>query len=623
MHPELLLVPVPRRVVLSGGEYRPAAGRLILLDHTDPQALLFTALRFARALEARCDLRWEAAAGAGVPADQIGLAVRVAPDSELPAQGYELVVSPEGLTVTARDPAGAFYGVCTLIQLVDRHGGSLPCLHITDWPDFPARGVMLDVSRCRVPTMETLLDLVDLLAGWKVNQLQLYTEHTFAYRRHPQVWEQASPFTAQEILELDAFCRERFIELVPNQQSFGHLAPWLNLPAYKHLAEVADGFETPWGRRPGSFSLAPVHPESITFLRGLYAELLPNFSSRMFNVGGDETWDLGQGQSKTACERLGKGRVYLDFLLQIYRAVRESGRTPQFWGDIIVKYPGLVAELPADMIVLEWGYEAAHPFDEHGALFAASGLPFYVCPGTSSWCSISGRTDNAIANQVNAAENGLKHGAAGYLNTDWGDYGHWQVWPVSYLGFLTGAAFAWSLESNRTLDIPQALSWFAFRDPGGGLGRLAFDLGNVYHAPGVEPHNSSVLFWLLQWPLAQIRDYPGVSAAVFERSLQAVEAAAAPLAQARMEHPGAGLIRSEFDLTVRLLRHACRRGLLALADDPVQASGLRRDLAADLDAIVGDFRRIWLARNRPGGLAESQALLEKLHLEYAFHAGEK
>ena len=118
------------------------------------------------------------------------------------------------------------------------HGAALPLLEIDDYPDFPARGVMLDVSRDKVPTMETVYGLVDWLAGLKINQFQLYTEHTFAYRQHPKVWAEATPFTSEDILALDAYCRERFIELVPNQNSFGHMHRWLKHPKYGHLAET-------------------------------------------------------------------------------------------------------------------------------------------------------------------------------------------------------------------------------------------------------------------------------------------------------------------------------------------------------------------------------------------------
>ena len=141
-------------------------------------------------------------------------------------QGYRLHVGPERAVIEAKDAAGAFYGRATLAQLVRLHAatGTLHVVTIEDDPDFPERGVMLDVSRDKVPTMETLYRLVDELASWKINRLQLYMEHTFAYRAHPAVWANASPFTGDEIEALDRYCRDRFIELVPNQNSFG-IAP--------------------------------------------------------------------------------------------------------------------------------------------------------------------------------------------------------------------------------------------------------------------------------------------------------------------------------------------------------------------------------------------------------------
>ena len=110
----------------------------------------------------------------------------------------------------------------------------LPVGVIRDHPDLPVRAVMLDVSRDKVPTMATLRDLIDRLASWKVNQVQLYSEHTFAYRNHPDVHAAASPFTPDEIRELDAFCRARHIELVPNQNCLGHMNRWLATSSTAH-----------------------------------------------------------------------------------------------------------------------------------------------------------------------------------------------------------------------------------------------------------------------------------------------------------------------------------------------------------------------------------------------------
>jgi hexosaminidase len=625
MSNSLNLLPAPRQLETSEETFAPADGQLILLDSADPQALRFAAARFQRALHDRLGLTWETVASKSIPREQIALTLRVTPEQTRP-QGYDLAIAPDGITIEAQDEAGIFYGTCTLIQILESQiyktqyltpGPGLFCLHISDWPDFPVRGVMLDISRDKVPTMDTLLELVDLLAGWKINQLQLYTEHTFAYRNHPEVWAKASPMTAQEILNLDAYCRQRHIELAPNQNSFGHMERWLKHPRYLPLAEAPNGFDTPWDHRDTPSTLCPLDPGSMDLVRSLYDELLPHFSSRLLNVGCDETWDLGQGRSKEECEKRGAGRVYLEFLLKVYQEVKARDHVMQFWGDIIMQHPELVPELPQDVIALEWGYEAGHPFDDHGAHFAAAGIPFYVCPGTSSWCSIAGRTDNALDNLLSAAQNGLKHGAVGYLNTDWGDYGHWQFLPVSYLGLGVGAAYSWALDANRDLDVANAIGWHAFRDSSGAMGRVAYDLGNVYRALGIEPHNSSALFRILQQPIDWVRTYyADVSPATFHSTLQAIDQAMQPLADAHVARPDAGLITQEFTLAARLMRHACRRGLLAHEADPVIAAALRRELDRDMSEFITEYRQAWLARNRPGGLEDSVARLGQVREDY-------
>ena len=478
------------------------------------------------------------------------------------AEGYRLAIDAGGVEIVAEDEAGARHAAMTLRQIARQASGGLPGLVIEDWPDFRRRGVMLDVSRDRVPTMATLYALVDLLAEWKLNELQLYTEHTFAYRDHEEVWRDASPFTAEEIVALDRYCAERGIELVPNQNSFGHLERWLKLPRYRPLAEAPDGFMDPFGRRrPGPFSLCPIDPRSLEFLSGLYDELLPQFKSRYFNVGCDETFDLGQGRSRAACEERGKGVVYLEFLTAIAGRVAQHGRTMMFWGDIILNHPELIPALPPGAIALEWGYEADHPFGAETAKFAAAGIPYYVCPGTSSWNSIAGRTANAIGNLQSAAESGRTNGALGYLVTDWGDNGHWQPLPVSYLGFAGGAAQAWAGAANRDLDLARALDRHVFLDAAGVMGATASDLGNVYLA-APRMRNGSALAQLLLAPEDSVTEgaFAELTIAGLERAQDAVQAAIRPLARARMARPDAALVAAELAHAAALLGFACRLG---------------------------------------------------------------
>ncbi|MDH7568259.1 MAG: glycoside hydrolase family 20 zincin-like fold domain-containing protein [Armatimonadota bacterium] len=619
MSEELVLLPVPQKLTRLDGRCNLEGERFILLAGTAPANLLFCGGVVQEALAA-LGARWQITAAPG----ESGAVVMVDPAQVPRPEGYRLSIRRNQIRLLAHDLAGALHGAMTLRQIARQcAAGTLPCLLVEDWPDFPNRGVMLDISRDKVPTMETLYALVDLFAEWKLNQLQLYTEHTFAYRAHREVWEESSPITGEEVLALDTYCRQRGIELVPNQNSFGHLTRWLIHPRYRPLAEAPDGFTLPWGgRRDQPFSLCPLDPGSIRLLEEWYDELLPHFSSRQFNVGLDETFDLGQGRSRQACAERGTGRVYLEFLLKIHALVRRHGRTMQFWGDIIMHHPELIPELPDDLIALEWGYEANHPFASDGQKFAAAGVPYYVCPGTSSWNTLAGRTENAVGNLRNAAENGLAHGAIGYLNTDWGDNGYWQYLPISFLGYAYGAALSWALASNRDLDLPTALSRHAFRDAAMVMGRLAYDLGNAYRETGVLTHNASVLHSLLlnpDIPLAEGR-LAGLSAENLRRTEAFINQVTAPLPQARMERPDAALIVEEYQNTAALLRHACRLGVARLeaADHRVSniAPSTRASLAADLEEILARYRRLWAARNRPGGLTQSAGRLERLLRAY-------
>lgn len=547
-------------------------------------------------------------------------------------QSYLLEISDEGCRVEGSDRAGLFYGVCTLVQLFRifsvRPGEVLlPGLTIQDRPDFPHRGVMLDVSRDRVPTMRTLYDLVDLLASWKINQLQLYFEHTFAYRGHEVVWRDASPFTGEEILELDRFCRDRHMELVPNQNSFGHMHRWLIHEPYRELAECPEGIDHPFSQTKEPYSLCPTDDRSFELLGDLYDQLLPLFSSKQVNVGLDETLDLGQKRSAQRCAEVGAGRLYLDHLLRVHGLVTDRGRTMQFWSDIIVKHPELIAELPREAIALEWGYEADHPFEQRCRLFADAKLRFYVCPGTSSWNTIAGRTENALANLTRAAAYGRAAGAEGMLVTDWGDNGHLQPLPISYPGLMAGAALAWNSEDSVDHDqhdrLGRMLSVHAFTDRAEVTGRLTLDLGNTYLESAAAVVNGSLLFRLLTRPEAvPARLIERVVAAGFgvealNRALSFLDRVIAPLPRARMDRGDAQLVSEELAWVAEMLRLACRIGLSRVSaglDRPLSAvpAPTRALLAEQLGPLIDQHRRLWLRRSRPGGLSDSARRLERM-----------
>ncbi len=578
------------------------ADKLILLA-ADFAADLSSAAYAAQRALAGAGLRWEIHAGAALDS-QAGLRIALDTPADVDArstQAYSLVIDAHGIVIHAGGADGAFFGAMTLVQLLRQYGAALPYLKIADRPDFARRGVMLDISRDKVPTMETLFALVDQFAELKMNELQLYTEHTFAFRKHPKVWAGKSPMTGEEILQLDAYCRERHIELVPNLNVFGHMRRWLILDEYRDLAEAPNGCDTQWGRFEQPFTLNPSDPRSLALVGDIFDETLPHFRADVVNIGGDETVDLGQGASRELVAQHGVGRVYLDFLLKIHAELKRRGRRMQFWGDIIMEHPELVAELPKDVVALEWGYEFDHPFADHAARFASSGIPFYVCPGTSAWNSLGGRTENMIGNIRSAAENGLHNGALGFLNTDWGDAGHLQPLPVSFLGYAFGAALGWSVDTNRDIDIAAAASLHIFGDPSGASGRFAYEVGNLYtRLP--RTHNST---GYARAAITRADELPDVlrtlPAVTTDALLVEVDRLAGECARLNMNRADAAHIRAEYAHVLRLIRY----GTLRLQH---AAAGIR--LSADeeralIDDLVAEHDRVWLLRNRIGGMDDS------------------
>jgi hypothetical protein len=551
-------------------------------------------------------------------------------NAELSLEAYRLSIDESGVLVAGNSQAGAFYGLQTLTQLLfSADLSAVPLLEIADRPDIPHRGVMLDVSRDRVPTMQTLRMLVDELASWKYNELQLYMEQTFAYQGHEEVWGDESPLTPEEIAELDQYCRDRYIDLVPHQNTLGHMHKWLENPSYAHLAENYPYAPVPfsgdvmhlgepfWGQIP--YSIAPTNPEAVGLVVGLLDELLPNFTSTKVNIGLDEPFDLATGQAKGAGDPV---ELYLAHVETLHRHLNSNGYTVQMWGDFIADHPESAYRLPEDIVVVDWGYWSSYPFQERAANLAAAGRRFYLATGTNAWCSIGGRTSETIAHMTTATDAALLHGAEGILVTDWGwyRYGTYQQHPISYLGFLYGAGESWSPHASRDVDFSLALSTFAFGDSSGELGRLAMEIGEICPGGGAAITSNSPLYWALREDLNWVRENSPLTMREVRDALIQLQSFDKALAEVESTRDDASTITAELLLTVRLLRHGALRTALALETDPMLAQSLRSQLASDLPELLGSFGQNWLGRYRIAGLAGT---LESLHdLEADYGAGE-
>lgn len=364
-------------------------------------------------------------------------------DEGLGKEEYILEID-EDIAITSLSAEGAFRAATTLKQLVREKETEKQIIH--DYPMIKNRGIMLDISRGKIPKTESLFRLIDMLSDLKYNELQLYMESlVFEYEHFPEYWKDNMPITKQELIEIKKYCSERFITLVPNQNGFGHMGKWLEKEELTHLGITREG-------GGDTTTLNPFKKESIELVDTIYGDLLPYFDADFVNVGMDEPFELGMGETKEICEKEGQGKVYVEYLNKILKLANEKyNKTPMFWDDIVFNHPEYIKDVNPDSIVMDWGYEQEFPFMERCRFIKENGLKFYTCPGTSTWASFTGRFENMIYNIEAAAKACIAHDGEGFLLTDWGDGGHPHFIVMSFLPFIYGACCSWNYKVSREL----------------------------------------------------------------------------------------------------------------------------------------------------------------------------
>ena len=530
---------------------------------------------------------------------------RVRHDPRLGREAFRVSISEGAVEIVAGGQAGEFYANDTLEQLAGAFSGRLPTGTIDDEPALGQRGVMLDVSRSRVPTMATLYAMVDRLARWRINHLELYLEHTFAYVGHETVWEGKDPFSETEIGALRVYCAARHITLVANQNTLGHFERWLAHPRYRPLAARPEGFLGPDGEWRAPSTLDPNNPDARALVASLIEQLVSVLPSEEVNIGLDEPWELISGREQ-------EWLAWLEWLAAL--PVLKDKRL-LCWGDVPARHPELIGALPDQVVVCEWGYEADHPFTERSAALAGADRRFWCCPGTSSWNSVAGRLDNALGNCDVAARAALEFGGEGFLVTDWGDGACQQYLPFIEVPLALGAAAAWS-GASPTGDLGPLIGRRVFADPSGTMGAAVVILANAYQVMGVQMKNASILTRLLFAPADPVAPprYAGVSAQGFEAALEAIEEARAELASQRSAREDATLMVEEIEAAAEVLVLCAHDGLARLSGDGTLAGMAGRDrvrLAAHATRAATRHQGLWLARNRPGGLEESLVPLRR------------
>ncbi len=373
-------------------------------------------------------------------------------------EGYSLVITTDSIAISAESEQGAFWAIQTLRQVFEAE--TVPCLTIQDKPDFKYRGFYHDMTRGKVATVETIKELIDTMAYYKMNALQLYVEHVFEFEECRDINPLTSYITGAELNELRAYCEDNFITFEPSIATFGHLFDILDQEKYHHLRVLKD-YENNvcrWLDRMKHHTIDPKLPESLELVKSLIDQYDVYFDTEYFNICCDETFDL-----KSSYPKEEEGKLYIDFVKNIIAHVKSRGKSVMMWADILLQHPEYITELPEDTVFLNWSYRA-NPSEENVAAFKKLDRMQIVCPGTTSWSRFCERVDVEESNITKMADYGYKYGALGMLNTNWGDYGNPASIEMALYGTVLGAAKSWAINTQPDEAFHEAVNTLLYKN---------------------------------------------------------------------------------------------------------------------------------------------------------------
>jgi len=304
--------------------------------------------------------------------------IRLHYEAGLPEEGYHLT-SYDGVEITASTARGMNRGLSTLLQMIEKEDGSLriPRAGITDSPDSPYRGLMIDLTSTRHEP-EYLFRYVDLCWKCRASHLQLHlTDNnlfTIPLKSYPNLPN--TPYTAEELTALAEYAEERGIILVPEVDIPGHTLPWMK--AYPELF--------------GTTTVLAASDEVFDALRRIFAEVHELFPySPWIHIGGDggetacwETCPLTQAYMKK--NNIGTvGEMYAEYVRTAAEIVLELGCTPVVWEGFAKEYND---RIPKETIVIAWESLYQLPGDIAAAGFTminCSWEPLYICTDDRFW----------------------------------------------------------------------------------------------------------------------------------------------------------------------------------------------------------------------------------------------
>jgi len=314
------IIPYPKQAILGGNDFVFGNTTIISIDKNASEKDRFAAEELKRQLKTAWGIE------AKITASPSGKSIILTRNNNRKIntpEGYRLRASENTVAITGADEAGLFYGVQTLIQLIQQKNGDryIRGMEIVDWPDAKQRAIHYDTKHHQ-DKRSYVESLIRDLAKYKINMLVWEWEDKFAYPSRPEIGAPGA-FEMQEMQELTAYAKKHHIQLVPLVQGLGHVSFILKWPQFAHLREIY----------ASNFEFCPLKEGSYELLFDLWEDAVKATpGSSYFHIGSDETYELGQCvDCKKKAEEIGASGLYHLFISKAAAHLQKLGRKVMVW----------------------------------------------------------------------------------------------------------------------------------------------------------------------------------------------------------------------------------------------------------------------------------------------------
>ena len=367
-------------------------------------------------------------------------------DNESPGldsrEAYTLQITTNGAEIRGRSSAAVFYGVQTLLQMVEGAGAGavLPVAEVKDWPALAYRGVMIDFSEGELIRVSEAERQIDLMARFKANQYYFYSEASIEFEGYDVV-NPTGRYSREQVRQVIEYARQRHIDVVPCMELYGHMH---NLFRYEKYADLA------LPRYGGEYD--PRNPRMYPMLDNWIEQTANLFPSPWYHVGFDEPWSLGKIGVVPGKDPF---KTFMDVLGHVSEQAKRHGKRIGFFADIdqgastLSDHPELLKDVPPGAIAFPWIYEVRSDYAPFVEPLAKRDIPTIVTPGVWGWNELFPDFHRSFFNINELTATGRKYHTLGMLNTTWTD-SRQTIYRLILPGIAFGAAAAWQPELVNT-----------------------------------------------------------------------------------------------------------------------------------------------------------------------------